>query len=79
MGAVKAHTWKDLIKQVEKSAKKFESSLSKNKWRVNNKGPDAAQFSQSKGKEMITLSCLGKLYQSRRGAMLAKIRISTFC
>ena len=41
MGAVKAYTWKELIEQVkiaEKSAKKFESSIPKGKWGMNNKG-----------------------------------------
>jgi len=41
MGAVKAHTWKELVEQAEiaeKSAKKFEPSISKGKWGVNNKG-----------------------------------------
>ena len=45
MGAVKAHTRKELVEQVEtaeKSAKKFESSVPKNKWGVNTKGRDAA-------------------------------------
>ena len=37
MGAVKAHTWKEFVEQVEiaeKSAKKFEPSVLKNKWGV---------------------------------------------
>jgi len=41
MGAVKANTWKELVEQaeiVEKSAKKFEPSMPKAKWGVNNKG-----------------------------------------
>jgi len=49
MGAVKAHTWKDLVEQAEiaeKSAKKFEPSIPKNKWGVNIKGRNAAQSSQ---------------------------------
>jgi len=40
MGAVKAHTWKELVKQAkiaEKSAKKFEPSIPNGKWGVNNK------------------------------------------
>ena len=44
MGAVKAHTWKNLVEQaeiVEKSAKKFEPSVPKNKWGVNTKERDA--------------------------------------
>ena len=45
MGVVKAHTWKKLVEQVEiaeKSAKKFERSVLKNKWGVSTKGHDAA-------------------------------------
>ena len=41
MGAVKAHTWKELVEQAEiaeKSAKKFEPSTPKGKWSMNNKG-----------------------------------------
>jgi len=43
MGAVKAHTWKEFVEQVEiaeKSAKKFEPSTPKGKWGVNSKGRD---------------------------------------
>ena len=45
MGVVKAHTWKAFVKQAEiaeKSAKKFEPSVLKNKWGVNTKGRDVA-------------------------------------
>ena len=49
MGVVKAHTWKELVKQAEiaeKSAKKFEPSTPKSKWGMNNKGRgDMAQSS----------------------------------
>ena len=41
MGAVKAHTWKELVDQTaiaEKLAKKFEPSIPKGKWGMNNKG-----------------------------------------
>jgi len=41
MGAVKAHTWKELVEQAEiaeKSAKKFEPSIPNSKWGMNNKG-----------------------------------------
>jgi len=47
MGAVKAHTWTELVEQTEiaeKSAKKFEPSISKNKRGVKTKGHDAAQW-----------------------------------
>jgi len=40
MGAVKAHTWKELVDQAEiaeKSAKKFEPSIPKGKWGVSKK------------------------------------------
>ena len=43
MGAVKAHTWKELVEQAEiaeKPAKKFEPSTPKGKWGMNNKGRD---------------------------------------
>jgi len=48
MGAIKAHTWKELVEQAEiaeKSAKKFEPSTSK--WRTNNKGHDTAESSDT--------------------------------
>jgi len=49
MGAVKAHTWKELVEQAEiakKSAKKFEPFTLKGKWGMNNKGRgDMAQSS----------------------------------
>jgi len=44
MGAVKAHTWKELVEQVkiaEKSAKKFETP--KSRWRINNRSYDMAE------------------------------------
>ena len=48
MGAVKAHTWKELIEQAEiaeKSAKKFETP--KSRWGINNKIYDAAESSDT--------------------------------
>ena len=62
MGAVKAHTWKKLVEQAEiaeKSAKKFEPSVPKNKWGVNTKGRDTVQSSQSKGKKTMTVELSG--------------------
>ena len=62
MGAVKAHIWKKLVKEAkmaEKSAKKFEPSVPKNKWGVNTKGSNAAQSSQSKGKETMVVELSG--------------------
>ena len=57
MGDVKAHTWKELVEQAEiaeKSAKKFELSMPKGKWGVNNKGcGEIAQSSQSKRKNYV--------------------------
>ena len=44
MGAIKAHTWKELVEQAEiteKSAKKFESP--KIRWGINSKGHDTAE------------------------------------
>ena len=58
MGAIKAHTWKKLVGQdeiVEKSAKKSELSVPKNKWGVNIKGRDTTQSSQFKGKETMAI------------------------
>ena len=69
MGAVKAYTWKELIKQAkiaEKLAKKFEPSVPKNKWGVNTKGHDAAQSFRSKGKETIAVEHQGQINQNRR-------------
>jgi len=56
MGVVKAYTWKKLVEQVEiaeKSAQKFEPSLPKNR------GCDAVQSSQSKGKETMAVKLSG--------------------
>ena len=58
MGAVKAHMWKELVQQAEiakKSAKKFEPSVPKNRWGVNNKERDTTQSFQSKGKEITVV------------------------
>ena len=62
MGAVKAHTWKELVEQAEiakESAKKFEPSVPKSKWEVNTKGRNVAQTSQSKGKETMVVELSG--------------------
>jgi len=64
MGAIKAHTWKEHVEQAEKaekSAKKFEPPVPKNKWRVNTKGRDAAQPSQSEGKETVAVELSANL------------------
>ena len=48
MGAVKAHTWKELIEQAEiaeKSAKKFETP--KSRWGINNKSYDTTESSDT--------------------------------
>ena len=48
MGAVKAHTWKELIKQAEideKSVKKFETP--KSRWRINGKSYNTAESSDT--------------------------------
>ena len=77
MGAVQDHMWKKLVEQAEKaekSAKKFEPSVPKNKWRFNNKGCDTAQSSQFKGKETMAVEFSGEFHQSRRGETLAIIR-----
>ena len=55
----------------EKSAKKFEPSVPKNKWGPNTKGYDATQFFQSKGKETIAVELSGQLNRSRKEAQVA--------
>ena len=44
----------------EKSVKKFEPFIPKNRWRVNNKGYDATQSSQAKEKETMVVELCGK-------------------
>ena len=69
MGAVKAHTWKELVEQVEiaeKSAKKFKPSTPKGKWGMNNKGrSDVPQFSQAKGKETVRRIVRGRAVEGQ--------------
>ena len=64
MGAVKTHTCKELVEQAEiakKSAKKFEPSIPKGKWGMNNKGhSDMSQSSQAKGKETMSVVLSGE-------------------
>jgi len=59
MGAVEAHSWKELVEQAElaeKSAKKFEPSTPKGKWGMNNKEcGDMAQSSQAKRKGTMSV------------------------
>ena len=48
MGAVKAHTWKDLVEQAEiaeKSANKLDPPTPKPKWAPNNKNRDITRSS----------------------------------
>ena len=62
MGVVKALTWKELVEQAEiaeKSAKKFEPSVLKNKWGVNTKRNGAAQSSRSKGMKTMAVEISG--------------------
>jgi len=78
--AVKAHTWKDLVEQAEiaeKLAKKFKLSVPKNKWGVNTKGHDAAQFYQQKRKESIVVE-LSRVTQPKQKSVLAEIRKLSF-
>jgi len=82
IGSVKAHTWKELAKQAEiaeKSAKKFEPSVLKNKWGSAPKDVIHPNLPNPRGKKRWQLSYLGKLHQSRRGAISAIIRNSSFC
>ena len=70
MGAVKAHTWKELVEQAEiakKSAMKFEPSTPKGKWGMNNKGRgDMAQSSQAKGKETMSVKLSGDVHSKAK-------------
>jgi len=53
---------KELFEQAgiaEKSAKKFDPAVPKNKWGVNTKGRDAAQSSQPKGKKTMIVELSG--------------------
>ena len=63
MGAVKAHTWKKLVEQVEiaeKSAKKFKPSTPKGKWGMNNKGRATwRSLPKPKGERLCPLNCQG--------------------
>jgi len=72
MTAVKAHTWKELVEQAEiaeKSAKKFEPSILKGKWGMNNKGRgEMAQSSQAKGKETMSIELSGRFLRRPRKA-----------
>ena len=81
MGAVKAHIWKELVEKAKitkKSDKKFEPSMPKGKWGVNNKGRgEMTKSSQSKGKEPCLWSCRENLLRKpRRVAPI--IRSSSF-
>jgi len=70
MGAVKAHTCKELVEQVEiakKSAKKFEPSTPKGKSGINNKGcGDMAQSSKAKGKETMSVELSGDVHSKAK-------------
>ena len=58
MGAVKAHTWKELVEQAEvaeTSANKLNPPASKAKWVPDNKNRDSARSSQSKGKDTLAV------------------------
>ena len=74
-GAIKAHTWKELVEQAEiaeKSAKKFKPSTPKGKWGMSNRGRgDMAQSSQAKGKETMSVELSGVF--SRRPRRAASI------
>ena len=53
MGAVKAHTWKELVEQAdiaEKSAKKFETP--KSRWGITNKSYDMVESSNTSALEV---------------------------
>jgi len=62
MGAVKDHTWEELVEQAEiaeQADKKFEPSVPEHKWGVNTNGRDATQPSHSKGKEIMVVKLSG--------------------
>jgi len=74
MEAVKDHTWKELIEQAEiaeKLAKKFEPSLSKNKWVSTQRGVMRPNFLNQKGKKPWSLSYQGQLNPSRKEVQVA--------
>ena len=67
MGAVKAHTWKELVEQAEIAGEKFEPSTLKSKWGMNNKGRDnMAQSSQVKGKEIMSVELSGDVHSKTK-------------
>ena len=54
MGAVKAHSWKELVEQAEKaekSVKKFETP--KSRWEINDKSYDIAEPSDTSALEVL--------------------------
>jgi len=62
MGALKAHTWKELVEQAEiaeKSAKKFEFSVPKNKWRSTPRGVMQLNLLNQKGKKIMVIELSG--------------------
>jgi len=63
MGAIKAHTWKELVEQAKiakNSGKKFKPSTPKGKWSMNNKGRgDMAQSFRVKGKKTMSVELSG--------------------
>ena len=81
IGAVKGHTWKELVEQAEiaeKSSKKFKPSTPKGKWGMNNKGRgDMAQSSQGKGKETMSVELSGDA-QSKAKRAASTIRSLSF-
>ena len=63
MGAVKAHSWKELVEKAEIIEQQItpeeSSSAPRQKWTSNNKNRDGGQASRSKGKETLTVDLSG--------------------
>jgi len=63
MGAVKAHTWKELVEQAEiaeKLAKKIEPSVFKSKWGSTPKGVMQPNLLNQRGRKPWSLSYQGR-------------------
>ena len=70
MGAVKDHTWKELIEQAEiaeKSAKKFETP--KSRWGINNKNYGMAESSDTSDQRKVTPTELQSIKDSTHSKM----------
>jgi hypothetical protein len=67
MGAVKAHTWKELVgqaEQAEMTANKCDPPAQKPKWGTDNQNRNPARNSQSKGKDTLAVEIEGETSQT---------------